>query len=90
MAQSNLGVCYANGEGVERDYEEASFWFTLAEVKRQRHRAVLPGKDREKTKRGAESQGSTRVQIWLIPSSKLLSGLKQPNGTWGGPIILQP
>ena len=29
-AQSELGACYYNGEGVEQDYEEAVKWFTLA------------------------------------------------------------
>ena len=26
-AQYNLGVCYYNGEGVERDYEQAVYWY---------------------------------------------------------------
>ncbi|MBC8001374.1 MAG: sel1 repeat family protein, partial [Opitutaceae bacterium] len=29
-AQSNLGVCYAKGEGVEKDYREAVKWFRKA------------------------------------------------------------
>ena len=29
-AQNNLGVCYANGSGVELNYEEAAKWYRLA------------------------------------------------------------
>ena len=29
-AQNNLGVCYANGSGVEQSYEEAAKWYRLA------------------------------------------------------------
>ncbi len=29
-AQYNLGVCYANGEGVEKDYAEAVRYYKLA------------------------------------------------------------
>jgi TPR repeat protein len=29
-AQRNLGVCYANGEGVMKDYVEAYKWWLLA------------------------------------------------------------
>ena len=28
QAQYNLGVCYANSQGVEQDYEEAAKWWT--------------------------------------------------------------
>ena len=31
-AQLNLGVMYANGEGVKEDFEEARFWFELAKL----------------------------------------------------------
>ena len=29
-AQYNLGICYANGQGVEKDYAEAYKWTNLA------------------------------------------------------------
>ena len=29
-AQNNLGVCYENGPGVPRDYEEAARWYEMA------------------------------------------------------------
>ena len=29
-AQEKLAICYYNGEGVERDYEKAAYWFALA------------------------------------------------------------
>lgn len=29
-AQSELGACYYNGEGVDQDYDEALKWFTLS------------------------------------------------------------
>ena len=30
LAQTNLGVAYANGQGVPRDYVQAHMWFDLA------------------------------------------------------------
>jgi len=29
-AQDDLGICYANGDGVEKDYVEAYAWYNLA------------------------------------------------------------
>ena len=42
-AQSNLGLMYANGEGVPEDDAEAVRWFRLARQAGQRHRAVRLG-----------------------------------------------
>lgn len=32
-AQYNIGVCYANGEGVKQDIDEAKRWWTMAAAK---------------------------------------------------------
>lgn len=32
MAQNNLGVMYANGQGVPRDFAETFKWYSLAEM----------------------------------------------------------
>ena len=31
VAQYNLGVCYNNGEGVEKDQEKSNYWLKKAE-----------------------------------------------------------
>ena len=44
-AQFNLGVMYADGEGVAQDDAEAVRWFRLAGRPRRRPRAVQPRRD---------------------------------------------
>ncbi len=42
LAQTNLGVRYAKGEGVPQDYVQAHMWLNLATSK------LPPGKDHDK------------------------------------------
>jgi TPR repeat protein len=36
-AQTNLGWCYRNGKGVDRDFEKANYWFDLAEKQQKKY-----------------------------------------------------
>ncbi|MCB5245689.1 MAG: SEL1-like repeat protein, partial [Candidatus Cloacimonetes bacterium] len=66
QAQCNLGVCYANGEGIEKDFEEAYFWFSLAAANGNKtaaeNRVLLEDKLTEEQK----ARIKDRVQKWLI------------------------
>jgi TPR repeat protein len=65
-SQCNLGVCYANGEGVAKDLEEAYFWFSLAEVNGNKtaaeNRALLENELTDEQKERIKE----RVQKWIF------------------------
>jgi TPR repeat protein len=54
QAQSNLGVCYVNGEGVTKDYVEAYKWLSLASAQ---------GNENAKGTKSGLSQQMTPEQI---------------------------
>ena len=53
-AQCNLGVCYANGEGVTKDYVEAYKWLSLASAQ---------GNENAKAAKSSLAQQMTPEQI---------------------------
>ncbi|MBN4047946.1 sel1 repeat family protein [bacterium AH-315-O15] len=58
IAQSSLGVMYANGEGVPQDYTEAHKWINLAAS-----RATGDDQQRDAERRDTLAKEMTRAQV---------------------------
>lgn len=67
-AQSNLGVCYANGRGVSQDDVLANMWFNLAGAS---------GFENAKT---ARAELSERISPNQMPEAQKLSREWKPKG----------
>ena len=70
-AQDDLGICYANGEGVEQNDVEAYAWYDLAsktikeaaEARDQREKKMSPQQITDAQKRTTELRAQTKAML---------------------------
>ena len=74
-AQNNLGVMYANGEGVPQDYVQAHKWINLAASR------MNPGKEADADSRSARDSLAEKMTASQVAETQRLAREWQPK-TW--------